>query len=104
MTLIVYLQRSNRPDKKYMVTIGRKTIHFGSKGASDFTRHKNEVKRKAYVSRHKARENWGKSGIKTAGFWSRWLLWSKPSLTKAITYMNKKFNISIKRGKPPKRN
>ena len=36
---------------------------------------------------------WSKNGIKTAGFWSRWLLWSKPSMKEAKTLMSKKFGI-----------
>jgi hypothetical protein len=103
MKEIVYLQKSNKKDKKYMVTIGRKTVHFGAKGMSDYTKHKDKERMKRYLSRHRARENWRKSGIKTAGFWSRWLLWSQPSLTKAISSMERKFNIKIKRGKPPKK-
>jgi hypothetical protein len=40
-------------------------------------------------------ENWKKSGVHTAGFWSRWLLWSKPTMTGAKALIKKKFNISI---------
>ena len=106
---IVYLQKSTRKDKKYMVTIinnqgGRnKTIHFGADGYSDFTKHKDNERMKRYDSRHKKREDWTQSGIKTAGFWSKWILWSKPSLTAAKAYTSKKFNITIKGGKPPKK-
>jgi hypothetical protein len=35
---------------------------------------------KRYLVRHRRREKWGRSGQYTAGFWSRWLLWSRPSL------------------------
>jgi hypothetical protein len=40
-------------------------------------------------------EDWNKSGIDTAGFWSRWALWSKPSLEEAIKLIEKKFKINI---------
>jgi len=40
-------------------------------------------------------ETWSKKGLRTAGFWSRWLLWSKPTLSGAKKFMEKKFNIKI---------
>ncbi len=61
-----------------------RTVHFGRKGYSDYTIHKDPVRMKRYLSRHRRRENWGKSGQYTAGFWSRWLLWSRPSLRGAL--------------------
>ena len=97
--MIVYLSRSTRSDKKYMVVVtnssGKKTIHFGQDGYSDYTKHKDQDRMKRYLSRHKSRENWGKSGIKTAGFWSRWLLWNKPTLTASIKDTERRFGIDI---------
>ena len=58
----------------------KKTVHFGANGYSDFTIHKDPERMKRYDARHKTNENWTKSGIYTAGFWSKWILWSKPSL------------------------
>ena len=104
----VYLQKSTNTNKKYMVTLVKpdtknKTIHFGANGYSDYTKHKDSDRMKRYNSRHKTRENWTKSGITTAGFWSKWILWSKPSLKSAIDYTSTKFNIKIIRRSPPKR-
>jgi hypothetical protein len=48
-----------------------------------------------YENRHKKRENWKKSGIKTAGFWSKWILWNKPSLNRSIKDTEERFNIKI---------
>lgn len=105
---VVYLKKSDRDGKKYMVTIlqanGRKkTIHFGAEGMSDYTKHKDKDRMKLYEARHKSRENWTKSGINTAGFWSKWILWNKPGLTESIKATEKKFNIDIKRGSAPKK-
>ena len=107
MGIVAYLNKSTNPSKKFMVTITNssgttKTVHFGANGYSDYTIHKDPERMKRYDSRHKSRENWGKSGIHTAGFWSKWILWSKPSLSGAIRYTSEKFGIHIKRGKPPK--
>lgn len=96
MSNIVRLSKSKKADKKWMVTMpSGKIIHFGAEGYSDYTIHKDPERQKRYVIRHKSKENWNKSGINTAGFWSYHLLWSKPSLTQAIKYMEKKFNIKI---------
>jgi hypothetical protein len=100
---VIKLSRSEKPDKKFKVLVGRKTIHFGSRGMSDYTinrdpalqRRRRERKR-LYIKRHRARENWSKSGIQTAGFWSRWLLWNKPSLDESIRDIEKRFRVSIK--------
>ncbi len=78
----------------------KKTVHFGSSGMSDYTKHKDAERKKRYMTRHKKRENWNKSGIKTAGFWSRWLLWNKPSLGGSISNIQSKFNVKISRSWP----
>jgi hypothetical protein len=64
-------------------------VRFGARGYSDYTMHKDPVRMRRYLTRHARRENWGRSGAKTAGFWSRWLLWSKPSLKAAIRQTEK---------------
>lgn len=98
----VYLSKSDREGKKYKVVVehanGRKkTVHFGAEGYSDYTKHKDKDRMKRYESRHKANENWKKSGIDTAGFWSKWLLWNKPALRDSIADTERRFNIDIKR-------
>jgi len=55
-------------------------VSFGLRGYSDYTLHKDKERMERYLTRHRSRENWTRSGAKTAGFWSRWLLWSSPSL------------------------
>ncbi len=103
----VYLQPSSRSGKKFMVTIidangKRKTVHFGAKGYSDYTKHKTKSRMRKYVKRHRSRENWNKSGMDTAGFWAKWILWDKPSLTASIKHVEERFNIDVIRGAPPK--
>jgi hypothetical protein len=41
------------------------------------------------------KEKWGKSGMNTAGFWSRWLTWSHPNLEQAKQFIKKEFDISV---------
>lgn len=91
----IILKRSTNAAKKYAAVIGNKTVNFGAKGYSDYTKHKDYSRMKRYSIRHKSRENWGKSGIKSAGFWSKWILWNKPSLAASIKDTEKRFGIKI---------
>lgn len=89
------LKLSTREDKKYQITYDNKTIHFGSQGSSDYTKHKNIDRKKRYISRHQPREDW--SDPKTAGFWSRWLLWNQKTLNSSIKDIKNRFNINVRR-------
>jgi Family of unknown function (DUF5754) len=88
---------SNKKDKKWMVITpdGRKIIHFGNSNYQDYTQHHDKIRMNSYILRHQKRENWTKSGINTAGWWSRWLLWSAPSISAAIKLIKNKFDIDI---------
>ena len=102
----ITLKKSSKSDKKYMVIIhvdksksksnSKKTIHFGAKDYSDYTKHKDPERKQRYITRHKKTENWKKSGIESAGFWSRWILWNKPTFKGSITDTEKRFNIKIR--------
>ena len=88
----IEISKSNRNDKKFKAVIdGKKTIHFGSAGASDFTKHKDPERKERYIDRHKKREDWGKSGVDTPGWMSRWVLWNKPTLQASVNDVNKKY-------------
>lgn len=91
----VILSKSSKSDKKFMVKIDGKTVHFGAKGYEDYTFHKDENRKNNYISRHKAREDWSKSGIKTPGFWALHILWNKPSFRESVKDTAKKFNLKI---------
>ena len=120
----VKLIDSPKRDKKYraiLLDLG-KHVDFGGKGYSDFTIHKEPERMRLYVQRHggfvtkkmrgletrekiintmiqvkksRKKENWSEKGIDTAGFWSRWLLWSYPSMSKARAFMKKEFGITF---------
>lgn len=109
--MTIFLKKSPNPKKKYRVIFEDGShVDFGARGYSDFTLHKNPDRMRLYVQRHggnmrsknalkiekSSKENWSKKGIKTAGFWSRWLLWSYPSLKQAKTFMEKKFQLKIR--------
>ena len=76
-----------------------KSVDFGATGYSDYTITGSDLKKKAYIARHKQREVWTKAGIRTAGFWARWLLWNKPTILQSINDIEKRFNVTIKANK-----
>ncbi len=94
----VVITKSKKPDKKYDARIdGSKTVSFGQKGASDYTKHKDKDRKDRYIDRPKKNENWDISGAKTAGFYSKHILWNKPTLKASIDDVNKRFkNLNIK--------
>lgn len=99
--MYVKFSTSKRADKKYTAQFLDddgdivKTTHFGSKGASDMTKHKNEDRKKAYHLRHKKNENW--QDFQSAGSLSRYVLWNKPTLKSSIKDYVKVFNLKLKK-------
>jgi hypothetical protein len=90
------LYKSDKPTKKYMViTPEQKKIYFGASGYEDYTTHKSNIRKNRYILRHQNNEDWTPTGMNTAGWWSRWILWNKPSLMEAIKFIEKNFNIII---------
>ena len=84
MNRAVIVTRSAAPYKFKATFPEGRTVHFGRKGYSDYTIHKDSARMKRYLVRHRRRETWGRSGRYTAGFWSRWLLWSVPNFRGAL--------------------
>tara|TARA_R110002020_G_scaffold122660_5_gene278410 strand:+ start:744 stop:1043 length:300 start_codon:yes stop_codon:yes gene_type:complete len=92
-----YILKKSKRDNKRLVIIMNENMkhHFGLKGGKTFIDGRSEKERQNYIARHKVRENWNKSGIHTAGFWSYHLLWNKPTLQESINDVEKRFNIKI---------
>lgn len=80
---------------KFVATVvnskGEHKIKFGAKGYSDYTKHKDDNRKQRYIIRHRTRENWTRTGIFTAGFWSRWILWNKKTLESSIRDVKLRF-------------
>ena len=87
----VIIQKSHRQDKKFDAFVnGEKIVSFGQKGAEDYTMHKDEERKNRYIKRHEKREDWGNAY--SAGFYSRWVLWNKPTLKESVDDLNKRFH------------
>ena len=120
----VKIIKSPNSKKKFRAILqdGR-TVDFGSSGYSDYTKHKEPSRMRSYVRRHGGRvpkraidetdpkkiqtmmlnvkssdkENWKISGIDSAGFWSRWYLWSFPDFKSVKKFMSNEFKIKFVR-------
>ena len=93
----ISIQKSTRAGKKYMAKVGDKTVHFGAMGYEDYTTHNDEKRKASYLARHRTKEDWTLSGVDTAGFWARHLLWNEPSLTASVADINKRFkSLNVK--------
>lgn len=100
MPVNVRISKSSRPEKKWMAVFDNgRVVHFGATGYQDYTQHKDASRRERYSSRHPSgpgkRENHGKSGLYTAGFWAMNLLWNKPSLRASASDMERRFGLKI---------
>lgn len=92
--------KSILPTKRFTATRleDGKKVHFGHPTMSNYTKHHEAKRKKSYLARHgspNARENWSKSGITSAGFWSRWLLWNIDDLHASAKDMERRFNIKV---------
>jgi hypothetical protein len=71
---------SKAKGKKYFVVYDGKTINFGAKGYSDFTKHRDVGRQKAYWARHsKIKDKKGRRVINnknSPSYWAAKLLWS----------------------------
>ena len=98
MVKLLSVSPSSDADKKYDVKLetdsGReKTVRIGAKGMDDFTKTRDEDQKARYIARHAAREDWKLSGALSSGFWSRWLLWNKPTLAASKEDVRRRFNL-----------
>ena len=89
----VILIKSPNAKKKFRAITPHKVIDFGASGYSDYTKHKDPERKSRYLARHAKNENW--LDPLTAGFWSKWILWNKPTLQKSINDVEKRFNVRI---------
>ena len=69
---------------------------FGAKGYQNYggvgeARHLDENRKRAYIQRHQARENW--NDPKSPGALSRWILWNKPTMIQSVKDYKSRFNM-----------
>ena len=84
---------SDRRNKKFYVDDGNKKIYFGAAGYEDYTTHNDIDRKRNYTSRHRVREHW--DDPTTAGFWSKWILWNKPTLEDSADDTGRRFGMRV---------
>lgn len=117
------LTPSPRGDKKWRVALaGGSTFDFGQAGAADYTTHGDARRAARYLRRHGGLSKEEYAALKTSsslqavkravarvdastkedwhdpttrGFWSRWLLWSQPTLAQAQGLLRRRFGIEV---------
>jgi hypothetical protein len=97
MAKLIKLVDSPIQEKKYRVYLEvddkERHVDFGAAGYEDYTKHKEEARKALYLGRHKPREDWTKSGILTAGFWSRWILWNQKTIAASLADVKQRFDL-----------
>lgn len=70
----VDIDYSNKKNKKYMILnpITNKWVHFGQMGFSDYTKHNDKERRKAFLNRN---HKWANQSEYTPGYMAYYLLW-----------------------------
>ena len=97
MPKLISVSPSTRKDKKLVAIFemenGRlKRTHFGQRGASDYTIHKDKERRELYRNRHE--KDLDTQDPTRAGYLSWYLLWGdSTSLKKNIQQFKRKFNL-----------
>jgi hypothetical protein len=92
MAKLVAIKSSTRKGKKLMAEFDDgTTTHFGAAGYSDFTKNKDEERKKRYIARHSAQESF--TNPKAASTLARYVLWNKPTLSAAISDYKKRFSL-----------
>jgi len=91
----IYIKNSWRKDKRYVALIDKFAVHFGQQNAENYTIHKNPIRKQRYILRHSATglEDWS-NPLKPA-YWSRWLLWHKPSLKDSAKDIEKMLGTKV---------
>ena len=94
----VIIDKSDR-DKKFKALFTnkegkKKTIHFGAKGMSDYTIHKDEKRKDRYLARHNPKvTKEDSSKPDSAGSLSRWILWNKTSYNASLKDYKQRFKL-----------
>jgi len=93
----VQIKKSTKEGKKLMAVFTlengkKKTTHFGSAGAPDYTITKDKEQRARYIKRHRKNENW--ESPMTAGSLAKHILWGAfTSKQKNISAFKRKFKL-----------
>ena len=87
----ISVQRSTRKNKKVVAKVDDTVAHFGHSAYEDYTTHQDVARKALYLARHRPREDWSLTGLKTPGFWVKHILWSEPTVQASVNALNKRY-------------
>jgi len=87
------LKKSDRKGKRYVIIMDKMKHHFGSDVGSTFIDHKDIKKKRAWDKRHEGDRNYNNKH--SSIYHSKKLLWTEPTLSKAIKKLESKDNVNI---------
>ena len=90
------LKKSDRKNKRFVIIMqDRGHRHdFGSDVGKTYIDGRTEKEKEAWIARHRVNKNWDNKH--SSIYYSRMLLWTEPTLKKAIKALEKKNKIKIK--------
>ena len=90
------LKKSEKKGKRFVIIMqDRGHRHdFGSDVGKTFIDGRTEKEKEAWIARHRVNKNWDNKH--SSIYYSRMLLWTEPTLKKAIKALEKKNKIKIK--------
>jgi len=86
---------SSSSNAAYKVKGAGAVIHFGKRGAPDYTTTHDEALKKRYLAQWQRRRRGRQLGPSTPAFWERWLLWNKPSKRASIRFLENVLHVKI---------
>ena len=99
--MYVDIQKSTHKNKKWVATFYDadhkkiRTTHFGDNRYEDYTQHKSDERKTAYINRHMKNEDW--NDYMSAGALSRYILWEYKEFDKAVKAYMKRFKLNSTR-------
>ena len=104
MIKVIKFSKLKSGKKKYEITFeknGKTYIRrFGAAGMSDFTKHKDRVRRERYISRHK--KDLRTNDPTRPGYLSMYILWNKPTLKASLADYKRRLSVYNRTGKFPR--
>jgi hypothetical protein len=90
---LLTIKRSHKREKKWDAVFDNgKTVPFGQRGYSDYTKHRDKTRKQLYLTRHSGMgEHWNKPD--TPGALARWILWNKPTFKASVRDYKKRFRL-----------
>lgn len=91
------IRKSHKKEKKWDAVFVKpdgkeKTVPFGARGMSDYTKHKDKTRKQRYINRHSGMGETFTDPIKAQTL-SRFILWNKPTFQASLKDYKRRFKV-----------